>query len=369
MPIFDNGGGSPFPRNAGLDALTQTNQGMQNLLPMILEYKKMQADKMPLGQMLGVSQDQMPGGLKSFYNTPVGKMKQFAGMLGPSGLHALMMGNTNFVFDNKTGSFQVLPEGQAPTEDQSPVQGAKAGDVVKAMAKPKPPAGPTPEQVAQVADAVMNKKQAFSKLPGFGANSLKSAVAIELAHRGADVTGLDLDYQAKQDYLKTVNSSGFQQTYKLLAAVGPNLDNLVKMSGKLDRTQFKQINRAQLEIMKQSGSKEAAAFGVGAIEVGDQIAKILQGGGTGSATSDKKLQQANDILSGNYSIDQFQAIAKTMKDLLGEREKAMKTMNVQTLGNQTAPKIKVDPAKRFQQLIKAGKTKAQAYAILAEEGH
>jgi hypothetical protein len=57
--------------------------------------------------------------------------------------------------------------------------------------------------------------------------------------------------------------------------------------------------------------------------VGDEVAKILQGGGTGSATSDAKLRQAGDILSAADSPKSIAAALKEISTLIGYRRTAL----------------------------------------------
>lgn len=388
MPIIDTQNqDSAFPRNTAADSMTHFSAAMQNMVPLILEYKRRQADAKSLGETLGVPKDQLPAGIQGLYDAPVGKVRQYSEMLGPGGLSTLLKSGNQTVplmYDPASGKFVMGGDGAAPAGPAGaggpdghnaappvptslvPMRGATTKDAINAL-KEKPKGGLTPEQIMATAEGVKSGKIAVSQLPGFGTNSLKSAVVAELAHQGVDIASLDLDFQAKKDYLKTVNSPGFQQTYKLLKAVGPNLDTVVRLSNKIDRTQFKMLNRAQLSVMNNSGDKDVAAFAAAGIEVADQVAKILQGGGTGSATSDAKLKQANDILSGDYTPEQYAEVALTVKSLLKERDKAMSINTMQTLGGQG--KIKAEPAMRFKQLIKSGKSEAQAYKAMADEGY
>jgi hypothetical protein len=62
---------------------------------------------------------------------------------------------------------------------------------------------------------------------------------------------------------------------------------------------------------------------VDALLVGDEIAKILQGGGTGSGVSDAKLKQASDLISTSDSVPAVAAAIKEVQFLIGNRRQSL----------------------------------------------
>jgi hypothetical protein len=101
-----------------------------------------------------------------------------------------------------------------------------------------------------------------------------------------------------------------------------NLKTLVDLSDKLKRTDFPPINAVDQWAKLSAGNPEVAAYRAALIEVDDQIAKILQGGGQGGGgTSDAKMRQAAEILNKNFNAKQVAAVAEsTLRPLLANRK-------------------------------------------------
>lgn len=100
---------------------------------------------------------------------------------------------------------------------------------------------------------------------------------------------------------------------------GGNLDNLVDQSNGITRTSFPAINDTEAWAKLETGNPAIASYYATVTEVSDQVAKILQGGGSGSGTSDAKLAQASALFQKGFSKDQINAVANTLKDLLQNR--------------------------------------------------
>jgi hypothetical protein len=120
-----------------------------------------------------------------------------------------------------------------------------------------------------------------------------------------------------------------QNTLKYLNSLtGPdnksgNLGELINLSNDIGRTRFPALNDVAAWTRLQSGSPKMAQYYAAITEVSDQVAKILQGGGSGAGTSDTKLKQAAELFRTGFSADQISAVASTLRDLLGNRKGAM----------------------------------------------
>jgi len=103
---------------------------------------------------------------------------------------------------------------------------------------------------------------------------------------------------------------------------GGNLGVVVEMSRKLPRTQFPPLNAVDQWAKLSAGNPQVAAYRAALVEVDDQIAKILQGGGQGGGgTSDAKLKQAAELLNKNFTAEQITAVAQnTLRPLLANRK-------------------------------------------------
>jgi hypothetical protein len=102
-----------------------------------------------------------------------------------------------------------------------------------------------------------------------------------------------------------------------------SMDELIAQSGRIKRTKFPPVNSAEMASIIAGGNSEAAAYGAVALDVSDQIAKILQGGGTGNASSDMKLRQAQASLNKSFNPQQLATTIRETKVLLGNRQAAM----------------------------------------------
>jgi hypothetical protein len=131
--------------------------------------------------------------------------------------------------------------------------------------------------------------------------------------------------QTQTDY-KFANEPATQNTLKYLNSLTGskggkgNLDALVSLSNNIDRTEFPSINDAEAWAKIQSGDPKMAAYRTAVTEVADQVAKILQGGGSGGGTSDAKLHQAAGLFATGFTKGQITEVASTLRDLLANRK-------------------------------------------------
>lgn len=236
-----------------------------------------------------------------------------------------------------------------PLTDTSPIP--KPGYVPASVYQKIKPTGSqmtaNPTNIDIMADMIMNGKMAPSQLPGFGANSLKAQVLARVAEKANgnyDFTTSEANFGAKKTYANTMNSGGMQNTIKYLDSVTPNLNKLVAMSNAIPRTQFPPINSLEFKALMASGDPQVAAYGATITEVSDQIAKILQGGGTGGATSDAKLKQAQELLNSSFTPEQIQAVAGSLTELLGSRRGALMSNTYQPFnGNKVNTPASTNP--------------------------
>jgi hypothetical protein len=102
-----------------------------------------------------------------------------------------------------------------------------------------------------------------------------------------------------------------------------NLGKLVQMSDAMPRaTSFPPLNDAAQWAKLSSGNTQVASYYAAVTEVSDQVAKILQGGGTGGGgTSDAKLKQAQDLFNKGFTAAQIKGVANdTLRPLLANRK-------------------------------------------------
>jgi hypothetical protein len=131
--------------------------------------------------------------------------------------------------------------------------------------------------------------------------------------------------QATIDY-KFAQNTGTQNTLKYLNSLtganntGGNLQSLVDASNRVDRTDFPALNNAAAWARMEVGNKAIAQYHTAVTEVADQVAKILQGGGSGGGTSDAKLKQAQELFQTGFSKDVLKAVTGELRGLLANRK-------------------------------------------------
>lgn len=143
--------------------------------------------------------------------------------------------------------------------------------------------------------------------------------------------------QADRDY-KYATNINTQNTLNYLGSLvgsanadgsfsGGNLGDLKTLSNEVGRTNFPAVNDFAAWARYSAGDPKIAAFQATATEVADQVAKILQGGGSGSGTSDAKLQQAANLFNTGFSKAQLAATIDALQPLLSNRAKSMVNNN------------------------------------------
>lgn len=176
----------------------------------------------------------------------------------------------------------------------------------------------------QLADGTLAPSELSKRTSGAGANynAILTAAGKLLGTNGKPVNIAQLDRQYK--YATNVQT---QNTLNYLGSlVGGNgqtgnLDDLKTISNAIDRTQFPALNDVEAWAKLQTGNPQIVAYNATVTEVADQIAKILQGGGTGSGTSDAKLAQASALFQKSFTKEQINATIDAIKPLLVNRGK------------------------------------------------
>jgi hypothetical protein len=172
--------------------------------------------------------------------------------------------------------------------------------------------------------------------------------------------GKSFDFQQADNDYKYASQTGTQNTLKFLNSLtghdnkSGNIGKLVQVSDTINRTDFPAINNAEAWARLQSGDPSLAAYYTTVTEVADQVAKILQGGGSGSGTSDAKLKQAQEMFNTGFSKESLKTVASTLRDLLGNRKTEMIGDN-RYLQKQYGLAGNIAPSSNFSKITKDGK--------------
>lgn len=130
--------------------------------------------------------------------------------------------------------------------------------------------------------------------------------------------------QASIDY-KEAQNQGVRSTLRYLGSLtgsdgkSGNLGELVERAKEFGPTSFKSVNDVKTWINQHANEPEAVRYGTALVETADQVAKILQGGGSGSGSTDAKLQQAMELFNKGFSGSQIAAVADEVRKLLNNR--------------------------------------------------
>ena len=180
---------------------------------------------------------------------------------------------------------------------------------------------PTKDDAQSIADMIHNHQMAPSQLSlvgGFGpaGQALKRMVLTNLAGRGDNLQEMEGEYQLAK-------SPGFQQNIRYMDQVTNSLPRLMNAANQLGNTSMKAINSLVNAGKNQFNNVDLKAFTTDVTFVADEVGKILQGGGSGSGTSDAKLRQAQQVFSTSDSPAAIATAAKEVQYLIGTRRQAL----------------------------------------------
>jgi len=183
---------------------------------------------------------------------------------------------------------------------------------------------PTKEHAASVAEDLINHRLAPEQLASLFSTRGKEGLAFKL-HVTSEARKLDPSFnfeEASANY-GLVKSAGFQNTVRYMDSVLESIPRLQETATKLGNGRFRTWNAVKNATANQFNSTDLKRFKTDAMLVGDEVAKILQGGGSGSATSDAKLKQAQEIFSTSDSVPAIAAAVEEVNALIGNRRRAL----------------------------------------------
>lgn len=173
---------------------------------------------------------------------------------------------------------------------------------------------------AQLVEGTMDPSNLSRRSKSYDATiAAANAYSLQKYGRPFDIAKAAGDYKFATN-VQTYNTLNYLNSLTGRDNKSGNLGTVIALSQKLAQTKFPPINAVEQWAKISAGNPQVAAYRSAILEVSDQIAKILQGGGTGSGTSDKKLEQAQEVLDKNFNARQIAEVAVTLRDLLGNRK-------------------------------------------------
>jgi len=183
---------------------------------------------------------------------------------------------------------------------------------------------PTRDDAKAAAQIVINHQlspqQAATMYGGFGTQGQ----AFKRMMMG-EITKIDPQFnfeEAESEY-QLAKSPQFQQTVRYMDSVQESIPLVIQRAQQLANGNVRSINSLLNAGKNQFNNIDLKRFQTDRLLVADEIAKILQGGGTGSATSDAKLNQAGEILKASDSPQAIAAGLGDVQQLIGYRRKAL----------------------------------------------
>lgn len=180
---------------------------------------------------------------------------------------------------------------------------------------------PTKEQAADIATDMVNHRLApdqLSQIRGRGNGGLGLMV-----YAAAKKLDPEFSWEKASSEYQLAKAPTFQQNVRYMDSVQESIPMVIDRAKKLDNFGVKGIASLINSGKNQVNNIDLKKFQTDATLVSDEIGKILQGGGTGSSTSDAKLKQASEILGKNDSPKAIAAALGDVQELIGFRRKAL----------------------------------------------
>lgn len=180
-----------------------------------------------------------------------------------------------------------------------------------------------PDDVQGAGEAILAQRMAPSQLSlvgGMGARGVKFKQAV-VAY--VNKKNPSFNWQQAEAGFQYGKNTGTQTTVRYIDQIARSLPVLEQASADFKRSGVRVINKALIASGKQFGNTDVVKFDFARTLVADEIAKVLQGGGTGNGTSDAKLRQAQDLLAGDMTPEQLTAALSTAKELLASRRETL----------------------------------------------
>lgn len=182
---------------------------------------------------------------------------------------------------------------------------------------------PTADDAKLIAQQILDRKMAPSQLTLFGGMGSQGAAFKRMVGTAALKLDKEFNWEEAESTYQLAKSPSFQNTVRYMDSVRESMPRLQQTADALNNSKVRFVNGLANLSKDQLNDPTLKAFQTDVLLVGDEVAKILQGGGTGSATSDAKLAQAGKILSTSDSPASIKSALSEVHALIGFRRKAL----------------------------------------------
>lgn len=225
-------------------------------------------------------------------------------------------GNINKTVDQLTPAEKLIAQKEFRTQSQDPElaelrkSAMRTEEVLKQMQLQQQP---TEDQAQQVAQDIVSHRIAPEQLSSmFGGFGQAGQNFKRMVYGKAKKIDPNFDFEQSAAEYGLVKSPGFQNTIRYMDSVQQSIPRVIQSAQQLGNGNIRFANGLANMGKDQLNNPALKKFRTDALLVGDEIAKILQGGGTGTGTSDAKLQQAATLIQ---SSDSPRAIATAMGEV------------------------------------------------------
>lgn len=225
-------------------------------------------------------------------------------------------------------------------------------------------------RVLQAAQLIADRRLAPSQLATFFTGMGKQAVSQLRPAVMSAVLAIDpeFDFAAAEAGYQFGKAPGTQTTLRYLDNISKTIPMMRRANQEFKRTGVRFINDVLRSGKSQFGSVDVADFDFKSTLIADEIAKVLQGGGTGSGTSDAKLKQAQELLAGDLTPEQFDKVLDAAEEMLTvRRDSFVKGTFMEPRAPKTpAPRTKADESRDrvLPPSMRATPTKVGRYEIV-----
>jgi len=219
---------------------------------------------------------------------------------------------------------------QLVTEARTPVKDPEMADLAKtskelqiALQRIQLGQQPSPDDAATFAQQLVDHKLAPSQVQLFGGFGAQGATFKRMVGTAALKIDPTFNWEEAESTYQLVKSPSFQNTVRYMDSVVESMPRLQQTANQLGNGNIRSLNALVNAGKNQINNVDVKKFKTDVLFVSDEIAKILQGGGTGSGTSDAKLRQAGEILSTSDSPRAIAAALGEASALMANRRSAL----------------------------------------------
>ena len=172
-------------------------------------------------------------------------------------------------------------------------------------------------------DLVANRLSPSQLKANFGTRGVQGQAFLLKVYSAARKVDPTFNSEEAESTYVLARSPGFQNTIRNMDAAVESIPRLLTNAQKLGNGNFRTLSALKSAAKTQFNDVDLAKFKTDALLVGDEVAKILSGGGSGSPTSDAKLKQAISLFKTSDSVPAIAATVEEVQALLANRRKAL----------------------------------------------